>query len=108
MASTTINSITTVIAQSLGIPADTLLAWLASQIGAGMQKGTATLVAGTVTVSGVTLTSGSQILFGYNTAGADADYLDAPVASRNVSAGTFVINSSNALDTSSVDWIIVG
>lgn len=77
------------------------------------QQGTATLSGGgTVTVSGVTLTAASVIMVAYNTA-KDATSLSAgvqaPSASRNVGAGTFVISNGIGGDaTSTVDWAILG
>lgn len=83
-----------------------------------IQAGTTTLASGTKTVSGVTLTTSSVILLSMRDPGAGEitgfGSLDAPVASRNVSAGTFVINaiddSKNVITTqvSTVDYLIVG
>lgn len=81
-----------------------------------LQAGTATLVAGTVTVTGAKLTSGSKIVATRNTkAGASVGVdLEIPSASRNVGDGEFVINSINADksvetdDTSTVDWLVIG
>lgn len=81
-----------------------------------IQGGTTTLVAGTKTVSGVTLTANSRILVTRKTPGGTIGKagLDAPSASRDTSAGTFVINaidddkSTSVLDTSTVDWLIFG
>ena len=83
-----------------------------------VQAGTTTLVSGTKTVSGVILTASSIIVAMVRDPGSGAitgmGTLDAPVASRNVSAGSFVINcidDSKAVITtavSTVDYIIVG
>lgn len=81
-----------------------------------IQTGTATLASGTVTVTGVTLTSTSRIFLTRNTAaGATIGVeLVAPSASRNTGTGQFVINSIDAsratvvTDTSTVDWAIIG
>lgn len=84
-----------------------------------VQKGTATLAAGTVTISGVILTSSSSIQVTMRDPGAGAltnmAAFDAPVASRNVAAGTFVINcvdapNGNTIATAvpTVDWVVVG
>jgi len=101
-----INYASVVAAQSLGFQTiDELLAWLTA---AAHQRGTATLSGGTITISNAVLTANSVILCSYNTAGANADILSAPAASRNISAKTFVIQSTNPLDTSTVDWIVVG
>lgn len=71
-----------------------------------VQTGTATLAAGTITVS-ATLTADSKIIYARNTAGGSVGHLNAPAASRNVGAGSFVINSSDAGDTSTVDWAVI-
>jgi len=83
-----------------------------------LQAGTVTLVAGTATVSGVTLTTSSTIQLTMRDPGAGVLTtfidLDAPVASRNVAAGTFVINAiDNAKATlataiPTVDWAVIG
>ena len=81
----------------------------AGQVGALQpQDGTATLVAGTVTISNVTLTANSKIMLTHNTPGGTVGYLSAPSGSRTTgAAGSFVINSSSNVDTSTVDWVIV-
>lgn len=77
------------------------------RVAEGKQFGTATLSAGTVTVSGVRISATSNyILLTRNTVGGTVGHLSAPGASR-LTAGTFVINSSTNADTSSVDWLIV-
>lgn len=86
-------------------------------IPASVQSGTATLVAGTKTIS-ATLTSSSRITATMKDPGSGAitDFaaLDIPVASRNVGAGTFVVNAiddSKAVITTAVctfDWTVVG
>lgn len=83
-----------------------------------VQRGTTTLVAGTKTVSGVILTAGSSIQLTIRDPGAGvlATFvgLAAPVASRNVGAGSFVINamandkSTLATAVCVVDYLIVG
>lgn len=83
-----------------------------------IQSGTTTLVSGTKTITGVTLTSSSRILMSVKDPGAGAitgfGALDAPVASRNTSTGQFVINAiddSKAVITTAVctvDYLIVG
>lgn len=83
-----------------------------------IQKGTSTLIAGTKTVTGVSLTSTSVILLTMRDPGAGAitglGAFDAPVASRNTSTGQFVVNAiddSKALISSAVctfDYVIVG
>jgi hypothetical protein len=84
----------------------------------GLQSGTVSLVAGTATVTGVVLTSTSRILVSIKDAGAGAITafadLEVPSASRNVGAGSFVINAINASKavintaTPDVDYLIVG
>lgn len=73
-----------------------------------IQRGRATLVAGTVTVSNVRIVASQQIFLTSNTPGGTAGFLSAPVASRNAGASTFVINSSAGADTATVDWMVVG
>lgn len=83
-----------------------------------IQGGTTTLVAGTKTVTGVTLTANSRILLTMKDPGAGAitgfGALDAPAASRNTSTGQFVINaiddSKAVINTAvpTVDYLIIG
>ncbi|HEX8795460.1 MAG TPA: hypothetical protein VF765_31135 [Polyangiaceae bacterium] len=83
-----------------------------------IQSGTSTLVAGTKTISGVTLTANSRILLTMKDPGSGAitgfGALDAPAGSRNTSAGTFVVNAiddSKAVITTAVstfDYLIIG
>lgn len=81
-----------------------------------LQAGTATLVAGTVSITGAKLTSGSKIVASRNTKAGSAigTDLEIPSASRDAGAGTFVINSVKAdksvetNDTSTVDWLVIG
>lgn len=65
-----------------------------------IQSGTATLVAGTVTVSGVVLTATSRITATMKDKGAGALTgvvgIEIPAAQRNVGAGTFVIRMIDA------------
>jgi hypothetical protein len=81
-----------------------------------VQTGSATLAAGTVTVSNVVLTANSQILVSRKTQGGTVTntvQYEAPSASRNVGAGTMVLQASvaagtaNASDTSVVDYAIL-
>lgn len=68
--------------------------------------GTDTLVAGTVTVNNNYVNPNSVILVSVNTPGGAVGELSAP--SSSIVAGTsFVINSSNAGDTSTVNWYII-
>lgn len=75
--------------------------------GANASIGTsAAMVAGTVTVATTAVTASSRIFLTVNTPGGTQGVLSAPTAS--IVAGTsFVINSSNAADTSTVNWWIV-
>lgn len=66
-------------------------------------EGTATLVAGTVTVSNSDIATGTRIFVSCDTPGGTQGILSTPVASI-VNATSFVINSSNAADTSTVNW----
>jgi hypothetical protein len=71
--------------------------------GSNKAIGTATLVAGTVTVSNTAVTAGSIILLTRTTAGGTVGTL-----SYTVSAGTsFTITSSSAIDTSTIGYLIV-
>lgn len=86
--------------------------------GASPQHGTATLVpSGGAGVASVTVTMdhngdplvfavGMVILLSYNTVGGSADYISAPVASRDFVGNTFVIFAANPFDDSTVDWVI--
>lgn len=74
--------------------------------GSNASLGTATLVGGTVTVNTTAVTASSIIYLTCNTPGGTQGFLSAPVAS--ITAGTsFVINSSNGSDTSTVNWLII-
>ena len=84
---------------------------------ATLQRGTATLASGTVTISGVTLTANSRIYVTMKDPGAGAITsfadLDTPVASRNVGAGTFVVNAIDASKATiatavcTFDWLVI-
>lgn len=74
--------------------------------GTNASVGTATLVAGTVTVNTTAVAAGSLIFVSRNTPGGTTGSLSAPSAS--IVAGTsFVINSSSNTETSTVNWWIV-
>lgn len=70
-------------------------------------RGTATLVAGTVTVPATGLTANSVILLGRNTPGGTLGNLSAPDASRVVGT-SFDIDSDDVADVSTVDYLVVG
>lgn len=74
--------------------------------GSNASIGTATLVAGTVTVNTTAVTASSIIMISVNTPGGTQGFVSAPVAS--IVAGTsFVINSSSNTDTSTINWWII-
>src|SRR6185369_16972942 len=83
-----------------------------------IQSGTGTLVAGTLTVTGVKLSATSRIILTMKDPGAGAITafadLDAPVANRNTATGQFVVNAidaSKAVIATAVctfDYLIVG
>lgn len=74
-----------------------------------IQAGTATLVAGTVTVAGVAITATSRIQVTRKTGAGTLGNLSAPSGSRTTGAsGSFVINSDQSSETSTVDYLIVG
>ncbi len=72
--------------------------------GANAKLGTATLAAGTVTVANTSVTANSKIFISDISGGANVGFLDIGVITAGVS---FVVNSSNALDTSSFNYLIV-
>jgi hypothetical protein len=74
--------------------------------GANAAAGTATLVAGTVTINTTAIKTGSIVMLTRNTPGGTIGDLSAPIASF-VAGTSFVINSGNAADTSTVNWIII-
>lgn len=69
-------------------------------------SGTATLVAGTVTVADARVKTGAKIIVSVNTPGGTQGFLSAPVASI-VDETSFVINSSSATETSTVNYWFV-
>lgn len=86
--------------------------------GFNLQSGTATLAAGTVDITGVTLTANSRIVLTMKDPGAGAITgmagLDAPAADRDTSAGQFTVNAIDdakatiATAVCTFDWVIVG
>lgn len=74
--------------------------------GSNASIGTATLVAGTVTVSTTAVSTGSKIFVTCNTPGGTQGFLSVPDASIT-NATSFVINSSSVLETSTVNWWII-
>lgn len=76
--------------------------------GPHIQMFIATLVGGTVTISGVKLTADSNIQVSRKTSGGTAGHLACPSASRDAAAGTIVVSSSSGTDTSTLDVLVVG
>jgi len=74
--------------------------------GTNASVGTATLVAGTVTVNTTAALTASLIFVSCNTPGGTQGLLSAPSASIT-NATSFVINSSSNADTSTVNWWII-
>lgn len=74
--------------------------------GADARAGLATLVGGTVTVTTTAVATGDRILYARQTSGGTPGHLSAPTASI-VNATSFVLNSSDPADTSTVYWTIV-
>lgn len=69
-------------------------------------SGTATLVAGTVTVAATLITASSKIFVSRNTPGGVLGNLSTPDASI-VASTSFVIDSDNPAETSTVNWWFV-
>lgn len=69
-----------------------------------LTRGSAVLVAGTVTVSTTKVTASSLIFLTDMTAGGTLGILS--VGTR-VAGTSFVINSVNALDTSTISWLLL-
>ena len=81
------------------------------KLASAFQRGTATLVAGTVTVTGVAITSNSTIMLTRNTPGGTVGDLDARDSNRTAgdpATGQFIITSDSGTDTSTVDYLIIG
>lgn len=82
----------------------------------GVQAGTNTLVAGTKTITGVALTANSRIFAFRKTHGGTLGTggLEAPSASRDTGASTFVVNAVDTAgatstgDSSTFDWLVIG
>lgn len=79
---------------------------LSIAIGTNASVGTATLTAGTVTVSTTAVTSSSKIFLTVATTGALTN-IGTPTVGTIVNGTSFVINSSNILDTSNINWWII-
>jgi hypothetical protein len=77
-------------------------------ISSTLQRGTATLVGGTVTVSTAIIIAGCSIQVTRNTPGGTIGDLSVPLANRVAGKpGSFVINSVSGTDTSTVDWFVI-
>jgi len=74
--------------------------------GSNASVGTATLSGGTVTVNTTAVTSSSKIFLTPQTTGALTN-IGVPTVGTIVNGTSFVINSSNVLDTSNVNWFII-
>jgi len=81
----------------------TALRYLMDNVG---ETGTATLVAGTVTVADERVRTGAKIFVSVDTPGGTQGFMSAPVASI-IDATSFVINSSSATETSTVNYWFV-
>lgn len=77
-----------------------------TESGAAPSSGAAVLVAGTVTVNTTAVAAGSRVILTRATPGGTIGDLSAPPASYVVGT-SFVINSDNAGDTSTVNWLLV-
>jgi hypothetical protein len=74
--------------------------------GSNASIGTATLSGGTITVATTAVTASSKIFLTDATTGALTN-IGTPTVGIIVAGTSFVINSSNVLDTSSVNWLII-
>lgn len=74
--------------------------------GTNASVGTATLSSGTVTVSTTAVTASSKIFLTDATTGALTN-IGTPTVGTIVAGTSFVINSSNVLDTSNINWLII-
>lgn len=93
--------------ESIGFIYDNnLTRWVVTHYTPGRTSGTATLVAGTVTVNTPAVRTGSIIQVTCNTPGGTQGILSVPSASIT-NATSFVINSSSGADTSTVNWTII-
>jgi hypothetical protein len=75
--------------------------------GLNIQRGVATLVGGTVTVTGVRLRADARVYLLANTIGGTPGHLFASTSNYNVALNSFAINSSSGTDTSTVNWVII-
>lgn len=75
--------------------------------GIQVQKGRTTLVAGTKTVTGVPFEAGAKVFVMAADLAGTSGKLSVPDATVNPTTGQFVINSNQAADTSTIDWVVV-
>lgn len=85
------------------IIANTLGTGLQVKSGANCRIGTDVLVAGTKAVANTSITANSKVMMSVSALGGTQGILS---YTKNIGVG-FTINSSNAADTSTVDWFIV-
>lgn len=71
-----------------------------------LSMGTVTLIGVTTTVPTLAVKTGSKIFLTVNTPGGTQGFLSAPTASI-IDGASFVINSSSATDTSTVNWWVI-
>lgn len=71
--------------------------------GANARMGVAVLVAGTVTVANTSITATTRIFYSVSTAGGVQGFL----STTQIAATSFAINSTNVLDTSTVNWSLI-
>lgn len=89
---------------AITVPALTATGAISLTAGADKSVGQATLVVGTVTVNNTRVTASSLIFFTVATPGGIQGFLSV----GTISAGTsFIINSTNAAETSTVNWMII-
>lgn len=75
--------------------------------GIQVQKGRTTLVAGTKTVTGVPFAAGALVFAMAADFAGTSGKLSVPSATVDAATGQFVINSNQAADTSTVDWVVI-
>lgn len=79
---------------------------LAGAVGSAVNviaTGTATLVAGTVTVANTSVSSSTKLIYARATTGGTVGHL----SYTRVAGTSFTINSSSGTETSTVDWLLV-
>lgn len=83
-----------------------LVGWdnLSVKDGSNKRMGVSVLVGGTVTVANTSVTANSRIFHSRQVAGGTLGHLSIGTVTAGVS---FVINSSNVADTSTINWLLV-